>query len=186
PSTSAALRRSTSSTPETARIRFAPRPAARAPRRRSGARTRRRDVRGTSGSARRDSWPKRTRRRCRSLSPWCLLFHATTSTPAPRARDLDRDMPRGAETVEPGPRSAEAGGAESEARQAESAVANDVEIRPADSAGRDLHEDLAGARNRIRDVFEDEGPRLDRSRSVEPEGAHPGRIASGFTRAIRT
>jgi predicted RNase H-like HicB family nuclease len=54
---------------------------------------------------------------------------------------------------------------------------DDVEIRPADSAGRDLHEDLAGARSRIRDVLEDEGPRLDRSRSVEPEGAHPERIS---------
>ena len=54
---------------------------------------------------------------------------------------------------------------------------DDVEIRPADSAGRDLHEDLARARSRIREVFEDEGPRLDRGRSVEPEGAHPGRIA---------
>jgi len=53
---------------------------------------------------------------------------------------------------------------------------DDVEIRPADSAGRDLHEDLAGARSRIGNVFEDEGPRLDRSRCVEPEGAHPGRI----------
>src|SRR5450830_299042 len=210
---------------------------------------------------------------------------------ASRARDLDRDVPRRAETVESEPRPAEAGGAAREARQAEGAVADDagaekrrrndvgesfgklvdeirlgqdrrgkaavdgpsrefggvaqvftaahaeaagaagpveppdpdapaeerfgarpraddrprdlmagnherpydrelalddVEIRPADSAGRDLHEDLAGARSRIRDVFEDEGPRLDRSRSVEPEGAHPGRIASGFTQAIRT
>lgn len=61
---------------------------------------------------------------------------------------------------------------------------DDVKVGPADAAGRHFHEDLAGAGSRIGSFLGDQGPGRDRSRGVEPEGAHPERI--GFVLAIES
>ena len=63
-------------------------------------------------------------------------------------------------------------------RLAEREVAlHDVEVGPADAAGRDLDEHLARARDGLGHLLEGERPRRDRCGSVEPLGAHARTLA---------